>query len=132
MIPSRPQSIARRRALGHAERRTVESAVMIHQRLTWDPIKARANLRKHGIAFEEAAAMLGDPYGAAYRLTMPSEHPDEDRWITFGYHPYNLAVLLVVTWMERSDEVGPLTRIISARRATRQERWAYEAQTFRY
>src|SRR5688500_9936345 len=101
------------------------------KRFTWDPAKARANLRKHGVAFEEAAAMLADPYGAEYRMTRLDEHAGEERWITFGYHPYNLAVLLAVAWTERIDEGGPLRRIISARRATRQERWAYEAQIFR-
>lgn len=54
----------------------------------------------------------------------------EDRWITIGSHPYNRSLMLVIVWTMRADDLGPVTWIISARRATREERLAYEERTY--
>lgn len=84
----------------------------------WDPRKAAANLRKHGIAFEEAATVFRDT------LSVTGSDPDhsvgERRFITFGLA--NTGRLIVVS---HTDD-GPTIRIISARPATRQERKLYE------
>jgi uncharacterized protein len=87
-------------------------------RFEWDSEKAAANLRKHGVSFEEATTALRD------ELAVTGHDPDhslgEDRSVTFGVS--QLGRLLVVAHTERSDSI----RIISARRATRSERKIYE------
>jgi uncharacterized DUF497 family protein len=87
-------------------------------RYTWDPDKARANLRKHGVSFEEAEAAAASPLA---RVFPDLEHPEEERLLVFGYSPKG-RLLLVVT-----SEGGPRPRIISAWRATKRERREYEA-----
>lgn len=86
----------------------------------WDAPKSTANLRKHGVSFEEAATVFGDPLA----LTFPDPDPDhsvrEARFITIGQSLQDL--LLVVAHIER----GRTIRIISARKATRHERTIYE------
>jgi uncharacterized protein len=84
----------------------------------WDLRKAAANLRKHGIAFEEAATVFRDT------LSVTGSDPDhsvgEHKFVTFGMS--NTGKLIVVS---HTDE-GLTIRIISARLATRQERKIYE------
>ena len=84
----------------------------------WDPGKAESNERKHGIRFDEASTVFGDPLS----LLMPD--PDhslgEERYVLFGMS--NRRRLLVVAFAERP----PRTRLISARKATRPERSLYE------
>jgi uncharacterized DUF497 family protein len=53
---------------------------------------------------------------------------DEDRFITTASHPRNRDLVLVISWTERDSKSGPLTRILSARRATPAERRRYEAE----
>jgi uncharacterized DUF497 family protein len=48
----------------------------------WDPIKAKQNLRKHGVSFSEAATVLGDPL--AITVSDPQHSNDEERFITVG------------------------------------------------
>jgi uncharacterized protein len=87
-------------------------------RFEWDPRKAAANLRKHGISFEEATTALRDD------LALTGRDPDHStggaRYITFGVSSQGR--LLVVSHTER----GGLVRIISARTATKSERKIYE------
>jgi len=87
-------------------------------RFVWDRDKAAANLRKHGVGFDEAATAFGDPLS----LTVPD--PDhsigEERWLLLGVSVAGR--LLVVAHTERVDEI----RLISARAATRRERETYE------
>jgi len=87
-------------------------------RFVWDRDKAAANLRKHGVAFDEAATTFGDPLS----ITIPDpEHSiGEQRWLLLGQSIAGR--LLVVAHTERGDEIG----IISARPATRRERQRYE------
>jgi uncharacterized protein len=86
----------------------------------WDPDKAIRNLAKHGVSFQEAATVFGDPLAMTY--LDPDHSEDEDRFLTFG-HSSN-GRLLVVSHTDREDR----TRIISARRMTRKERKAYEEE----
>lgn len=87
-------------------------------RWTWDPAKAEANRAKHGVSFELASFVFDDPL----HLSQPDPHPDGDRWQTLGY--VGPALLFVVhTW---TDDDSADNRLISARRATRRERKAYE------
>jgi len=84
----------------------------------WDPDKSEANLKKHGISFHEASTVFGDPL--AITFNDPDHSIGEHRFLTFGYSRMNQ--LLVIVHTERHGK----TRIISARRATRQEREIYE------
>jgi len=82
----------------------------------WDPRKAAANLRKHGVDFADAAEVLYDELA----VTVLDDTPDEDRFATMGIDP--LGRLLVVVYTRR----GSRARLISARLATRPERRQYE------
>lgn len=84
----------------------------------WDRRKARSNLRKHGVSFEEAITVLGDPLSLTIADPLHSE--GEERLVTIGLSI--LQRMLVVVHTERGDNI----RVISARVATSQERNAYE------
>jgi len=87
-------------------------------RYDWDPIKAKANVRKHGVSFDEAASVFLD--SMALSGPDPDHSESEERFITFGYS--SLGRLLVVSHTWRKG----IVRIISARRADRTERKLYE------
>ena len=84
----------------------------------WDASKAGLNLAKHGVHFEEAATVFGDPLSVT--IFDPAHSQAEDRFIILGRS--HLDKLLVVVHTERGDNI----RIISARRASRRERKQYE------
>jgi hypothetical protein len=86
----------------------------------WDPRKAAANLKKHGIDFHEAATVLDDTLSTTFPDTAHSAF--ESRFLTIGVS--NRQRLLVVAHSEEGEKV----RIISARRATRHERRFYEEE----
>jgi len=87
----------------------------------WDRQKAEENLRNHGVAFEEAVTVFGDPL--ARILEDPDHSLDERREIIVGHSDEQR--LLLVSFTERK----PTVRIISARSATRRERHDYEQST---
>ena len=96
---------------------------MADLRCDWDPSKARANLRKHGISFEEAETAFSDDYA----LVLPDpDHssPDEERLLLIGLS----AALRVLVVIHCELEDGNIIRLISARRATRSERAQYDAR----
>jgi uncharacterized protein len=89
----------------------------------WDPSKAQSNARKHDVTFDQAATVFLD----ALALTVydePNSH-DEERWFTLGFDASGKLLAVAHTY-----EIAGLTnvriRLISARRATRRERYAYE------
>ncbi len=84
----------------------------------WDPHKARSNLRKHKISFEEAATSLSDPMAATGND--PDHSITEERYVTFGISERGR--LLVVSHTENAETI----RIISARLAGKGERKLYE------
>jgi uncharacterized DUF497 family protein len=86
----------------------------------WDPEKALANEKKHGISFEEAQSVFYDDF--ARQFYDPESSESEDRFLMLGMS--NQARMLLVCHCERSD--GGVIRIISARKATRDERTYYE------
>lgn len=87
-------------------------------RFEWDPQKASLNLQNHGVSFENAASVFGDPLAAT--IPDPDHSTDELRFVTIGV---TLAQrLLVVFHTDRADRI----RIISARPATRAEKKKYE------
>ena len=83
-----------------------------------DPKKAKANVRKHGVSFEEASTAFLDPL--AITFPDPDHFDEEDREITIGLTTKQRVVF--VSHCPRGDR----TRIIGARRATRKERMQYE------
>ncbi len=82
---------------------------------TWDPAKAGANRRKHGVDFADAVGVFED----ALALTRPDPHPSEARSATVGRDFLDRVVVVAWTW----DEDG--IRLIMARRATPRERRDY-------
>jgi uncharacterized DUF497 family protein len=84
----------------------------------WDWAKAQDNARKHGVTFDEATTVFADPLALLKRD--PDHSYGEERSLLLGMS--NRRTLLVVAYCERP----PRTRLISARRATRQERTSYE------
>lgn len=91
-------------------------------RFVWDPAKAETNEKKHGIRFEDAVHVFADPL----HLTVQDRiEGGEYRWQTVG-KVYGAAVLLVAHLIiEGGPEPVETIRIISARRATPQERKRY-------
>lgn len=83
-------------------------------RFAWDLEKAATNLERHGVSFEEAATVLGDPLSVTF--FDPDHSRWEDRFLTFGYS--NTQRLLVVV----HSDAGSVVRLISARQATFRER----------
>lgn len=85
----------------------------------WDPAKDRDNIRKHGISFEEATTVFGDPLAGT--IPDPDHSFGESRFVTIGRTSNHR--LLVVSYTEQGDNL----RIISAREATAYERKTYES-----
>jgi len=89
---------------------------------SWDARKANANLRKHGVSFEEAATVFGDPEGLDWE---GFEHSlSEPRSSRIGFS-FSGRVLFVAYTIRRLKNEKETIRIISARQATRKERQAY-------
>ena len=84
----------------------------------WHDEKAARNLAKHGVSFDEACSVFGDPL--AITIADPLHSKDEERFINLGHS--HRGRLLVVIFAERGDNI----RIVSARLATRRERKDYE------
>jgi len=84
----------------------------------WDEDKAASNLKKHKVAFGEAATVFADPLAVTF--PDPDHSIEEDRYIIIGMSSRNR--VLVVSHTDREDR----TRIITARKATRGERGVYE------
>jgi uncharacterized DUF497 family protein len=87
-------------------------------RFEWDPKKSEGNLKKHGVTFQEAATVFGDPL--AITFNDPDHSEEEERCLTFGLSLQNR--LVVVSHTERANK----TRIISARLMDRKEKVIYE------
>lgn len=88
----------------------------------WDVNKARSNLSKHKVSFEEAKTIFNDPYLLTYPDDFHSER--EDRFISIGYSGRHRLLLIVHTENDQENEL--LIRIVSSRLATATERKTYE------
>jgi uncharacterized protein len=84
----------------------------------WDELKSLANKTKHGISFADTFAVFEDPNA----VTVEDYHHDEQRYATMGMDAFGRVLVVVYTW--RGDRI----RIISARKAVRQEVKNYEGQ----
>jgi len=95
----------------------VTGTIMSHH-FEWNLEKSKKNIRKHEVDFEEASSVFDDPM---FITVIDEEHSeDEERYITIGFS--NKSRLLLVAHTERDDHI----RIISARKATKNEEKFYE------
>lgn len=90
-------------------------------RFTWDAANAESNWRKHGVSFEEAVTVFGDPLARIHDDPYHSE--GERRAIIVGHSARGRLLLISFTKRRRA------IRLISARRVTRHEREDYEKST---
>jgi uncharacterized DUF497 family protein len=89
---------------------------------SWDTRKALKNFEKHGVSFEEAATVFGDPEALDWE---DLEHVAvERRWKRLGFSAGG-RVLLIVYALRRLNNGTETIRIISARKASPKERQAY-------
>jgi hypothetical protein len=84
----------------------------------WDPVKANANFRKHGVYFSDAVGVLEDEFALTMRDPFSEE---EERWITLGMDLMGRLLVVIYVWR------GETIRFISARPATPSERQQYES-----
>ncbi len=90
-------------------------------RFEWDPKKAKDNLKKHSVSFDEAVTAFYDPFSATF--DDPDHSVKEQRFITIGFS--SKPRLLAIAHTEKRK----ITRIISARPATTHERKNHEKQS---
>ena len=84
----------------------------------WNEEKAKGNIRKHRVSFDEGKTVFNDPL--AITISDPDHSEEEDRFIDVGL---SKSGRVLVVWY---TETGKLIRIIGCRRATRSERRRYE------
>jgi len=89
----------------------------------WNAEKAKTNLSKHGVSFDEASTVFKDELSIT--IADPMHSDDEDRFVVIGCSHRNR--ILIVVHTDRGDRI----RIISARPATRKERKYYEENNAR-
>ncbi len=91
----------------------------------WDPGKAKTNIKKHKISFEQAATIFRDRRAISI---YDEEHSDsEDRWITLGLAS-NGILLVVHHIFEQLDNNNAIVRIISSRKPTKREAKQYKEE----
>ena len=92
-------------------------------RFEWDDTKNEANIRKHGVSFEEAREVFDDPL----HIALLDQRFDyfQERWVTIGATSRRRIVVAANLYFDDEDE--EIVRIISAREATTKERRQYEA-----
>ncbi len=91
-------------------------------RFEWDSAKAAANVRKHGVSFEEARTVFEDD--EALIIPDPAHSVGEERFVLLGLS----AALRVLVVVHCEREGGAVIRIVSARKADRGERDDYASQ----
>ena len=89
----------------------------------WDAIKAKQNLRKHGVSFDRAAELFRDPLAISI---FDEEHSEaEERWVTIGRDSRGLILVAMHTFSDASAHECTV-RMISTRKATKREAKSYE------
>jgi len=95
---------------------------MTYYNFEWDPHKAKNNLKKHSVSFEEATEVFLDPL--QINLHDDDKNPEE-RWLALGQTKTHNLLVVVHTYVEYQDNTVTI-RIISARKATNHEKRQYE------
>ncbi len=93
------------------------SSAQTPQQFEWDEDKAQANLRKHGVSFEEAVESFADPLGMFH----PDLEHGESRFLLLAKSPRDRILYAV-----HAERDGDVIRIISSRKATKREKRLYE------
>ncbi|MFA7354472.1 MAG: BrnT family toxin [Sulfurimonadaceae bacterium] len=88
----------------------------------WNPNKAKSNIEKHKISFEDAASVFKDEN--AISIYDEEHSPEEDRWVTIGMDLKTRTLVVVHTFITMNEQNCNI-RIISARKATKNERNFY-------
>lgn len=88
----------------------------------WNPRKAKQNSRKHRISFERAATVFLDP--RMLNIVDDAHSLDEERWVTLGLDRTGVLLVVCHTFRELTT-ASAMVRLISARRATREESELY-------
>ena len=91
-------------------------------RFTWDPAKAKANLRKHTVSFEEAKTVFYDE--EALLINDPDHSESEDRFVLLGMSAMPRVLLVVHSYRDDDRTI----RLISARKARAAERVIYDGR----
>ena len=91
---------------------------MKNSEFEWDDEKAKSNLNKHGVSFEEGATIFNDPKIAA--ISDPDHSEDEERFVSIGISVIRRLLTVIHTY--RTERI----RLISARKATNAEKKNYE------
>ena len=89
----------------------------------WDTVKARQNVKKHRVTFERAATVFLD--ANALSLFDDQHGEDEERWITLGLDRTGALLVVCHTYREET-ETSARVRLISARKATKNETKKYQ------
>ena len=88
----------------------------------WDPNKEAINIKKHGVSFEQAAYVFADQFSLSM---FDDEHSNqEDRWVILGKSNNEMVLLIIHTFRNSDNE--ETVRIISARKATKNEEKTYK------
>ena len=95
---------------------------MINYRFEWDVNKAKINLVKHKISFEEATSVFKDEN--AISLSDEEHSETEERWVTIGMDSVTRTLVVIHTYISIDSENCNI-RIISARKATKSEEQIY-------
>jgi len=90
---------------------------IIKEEITWDPIKAKSNRLKHRISFSEVESVFYDPNAISLE---DEDSKNEARYVVIGLDSLEWAVVVVYTFRDT------VIRLISARKASKAERKAYE------
>ena len=94
----------------------------VNYNFEWDPTKDRENRNKHDVAFDEATTVFKD--SKALSIFDPDHSEAEDRWITMGISEKGRLLIVIHTFREESEDAATI-RIISSRKATKQETKTY-------
>jgi uncharacterized DUF497 family protein len=95
----------------------------MNARFDWDPIKAASNRRKHGVSFQTAVLVFADPNALVVQDRIEN---GEERWQAIGVVE-GLFMLVVAHTVREQDDLEVI-RILSARRANREEKRRYEEE----
>jgi uncharacterized DUF497 family protein len=96
--------------------------MVVNYNFEWDTQKAQDNRKKHDITFDEAATVFRD--SEALSVFDPDHSAKEDRWVTMGISEKGRLLIVIHTFREESENDITI-RIISSRKATKQETKKY-------
>jgi hypothetical protein len=98
-------------------------SVILQYYFEWDPVKERSNRTKHGVSFEDAATVFRDPHSLTIFDDTHSEA--EERWVPLGISSSGRLLVVHHTFLAEAGNRAKI-RIISSRKATRNEIMQYE------